>query len=155
MRRLIPLAALIAALALVGARALGRSPEETPAADPAFRAVDVILVSSEDALVAYQVEIRYDRERMKIVGLEGGAAAPFSEPPYYDPAGLTAGRIVIAALTTDDENAPRGRFRVARLHVIVEDGGAVPPLTTRLVTAARPGGDRITPDVEILPTEGR
>ncbi len=154
MRQLSTITALVALLFLMGAPVLGE-PEEVPGLAPAFRTVDLWLTTTDTALVAYQVEIRYDRARMKIVGLEGGADSPFDAPPHYDPAGLTGGRLVVAALTADDENAPRGRIRVARLHLFVEDADDAPPLAGELVTAARPGGDRITPKVEILPQEGR
>ncbi len=148
------LTALIALLFLLGAPAMGEPEgERTRPVTPAFRTVDLWLTTSDAALVAYQVELRYDRSRMKIVGLEGGAAAPFDAPPHYDPAGLTGGRLVLAALTADDDAAPRGRVRVARLHLFVEDGDDAPPIETVLVTAARPGGERIAPKVEL--TEGR
>jgi len=155
MKRTVLPGVLAVLLALAAARAPGQDSGDgdTPAT-PAFRAVDVWLDAGGERLSAYQVELRYDRARMKLVSLEGGDDAAFVAPPYYDPAGLAGGRIVIAALTADDD-VPRGRIRVARLHVMVEDGGAVPPVESTLVTAARPGGDRIAPEIELRETEGR
>ena len=50
--------------------------------------------------------------------------------------------IIIAAFTGDDGKAPKGKTRVARLHLQI--AGAEPPaLEIKLMTAAKPGGIRI------------
>ncbi len=146
MRRLL---ALAAALLLCAAPTGGKArpaPAPGPGA-PRFVAVDLYVDSGERKLAAYQLEITY-QTRVKVLSLEGGEPAAFSAAPHYDPAGMTGGRIVIAAFTTDDENAPEGRNRVARLHLWVEGGGA-PELTARLMVAARPGGEHIEAKVEV------
>jgi hypothetical protein len=51
---------------------------------------------------------------------------------------MTGGRIIIAAFTTD-ENPPRGRVRVARLH-LAEKGTPRQELKARLIVAAGPEG---------------
>ncbi len=115
-----------------------------------FRAVDVWMDSGEDALAAYQVEIAYDANRVKIVGLEGGQAETYRDAPFYDRRGFEGGRIIVAAFTTES-NAPKGRARVARIHLAVEGGGG-PELSANLMTAARPDGERIKPTIELKAT---
>ena len=78
-------------------------------------AVDVYVDSGELALAAYQFELRCDSA--EIVGIEGGEPAHFREPPRYDPAALQGGRVVLAAFTTEPD-PPRGRVRVARVHLL-------------------------------------
>jgi hypothetical protein len=134
-------AAVLAPLALTG--------EKKPAAAEGWRfvAADVFVDSGREQMVAYQVEVSYDRARVKVLGLEGGEPRGFKGAPHYDPAGMTGGRIVIAAFTTDDAGAPRGRSRIARLHLHVR-GESFPKLGLRPVTAARPGGKKITVSFE-------
>ncbi len=90
MRKLLTTAALLMALA------------HAASAEVTFRPVDVYVDSGETPLAAYQVEVHYDKSRIKIVGLEGGETRAFNPPPYYDPAGLEEGRIVIAAFVPED-----------------------------------------------------
>jgi len=114
-----------------------------------FTAMDVWFDASDHKLAAYQVEVRYDVEHIKIVGLEGGDHAAFADAPYYDRRGLTGGRIVIAAFSTAD-GLPTGRVRLARIHLQVE-GDVVPDLQLRLMTTGDAEGRRITPGVSVLP----
>ena len=104
-----------------------------------FTAVDVY-VESPRPLAAWQLEIRTDAA---IVGVEGGEKA-YAEPPFYDPKALQGGRIVLAAFTTGA--APRGRVRVARLHLL-EKG--VAGLAASDVVAAAPGGARLDVKIEL------
>jgi len=123
-----------------------------------FRTVDLV-ITSDAPLAAWQVDVRYDRARAKIVGLEGGEAGEgeaWREPPHYDTRGMSRGRIVIAAFVDDDAKATTGRARVARLHIQVElpNGGdaeaAIESITVRLVAAAQVGGERIAPKIELV-----
>lgn len=107
-----------------------------------FQAADVFMDSGNESLAAYQVEIRYNKKRVKIVGLEGGETGFFEEPPYYDPRGMVQGRIILASFTTEDAKAPKGKGRVARLHLQIL-GSESPVLTIRLMAAAKPGAERI------------
>jgi hypothetical protein len=127
----------------------GRTEAEQPVT---FTAMDVWLDSGQVPLAAYQIQIRYDPVVARVVGIEGGATPAFNAAPFYDPAGMEGGRIVIAAFTTDDASAPTGRTRVARIHWRVA-GGAMPEISARLVTAARVGGQRFVPAVEVAPME--
>ena len=138
--KLILSALLFAALALASA-----------AGGVRFEAVDLFVDTGERPLAAYQVELTYDPAALKLAGLEGGEG-PFAPPPYYDPRGLTAGRVVIAAFTTDP-NPPAGRIRAARVHVMVE-GDAAPDLSGKLVLAATVGGERVGATLEVIPSQG-
>jgi len=115
-----------------------------------FEAMDVYVDSGKHKLVAYQVEMRFDKNRVEIVGVEGGEVEAFREAPHYDARGLAGGKIILAAFTTDHENAPIGRTRVARSHLRIEGEGR-PELAMRLITAAEPGGRRIKANVELQP----
>ena len=127
--RIIGLTLVLLGVALCAAALCEEPPVATPdvvtpaPATAVFRPVDVWVRTAGERLAAYQVEVTYDPKRVKIVGVEGGEKGPFNEAPYFDPKGKTGGRIVVAAFTADDEAAPAGRLRVARLHLRVEGGG--------------------------------
>jgi len=132
----------------------------TTGADVRFQTAEVFLDSGAEALAAYQVEIKYQNRKIEIVGLEGGEAQAFREPPYYDPTGLKSGRIIIAAFNSNDGKSPKGQIRVARLHLQIT-GVETPVLEIKLITAAKPGGARIEAipsivlvDVQSLPAAG-
>jgi hypothetical protein len=120
-----------------------------PSAEIRFLGMDLWIDSGGDGLAAYQVEITYDRRAVRIVGLEGGQSGSYTNAPYYDQKGFESGRIIVAAFTTD-QDAPKGRIRVATIHIAVE-GNAAPGLTCKLMTAAQSGGRRITPGIELAP----
>lgn len=116
-----------------------------------FRALDVFIDAGDAPLAAYQFEFWADGGDVKLVGIEGGEHAAFSQPPHYDPRALTLPqpRAIVAAFNTGaDKDLPKGKTRVARLMVHVT--GAEPPKyhTTLQVAAspdARPiGGARLT-----------
>ncbi len=131
----------LAALALIAAASPGASA-------PQFMPVDVYVDSGGERLVAYQLELIFDESKVEILSLEGGAPESFREAPYYDPAGMRGGRMVIAAFTTDDAGAPQGKHRLARLHLRVAPG-ASPNIEAHVVIAARPGGERIPVETEV------
>jgi hypothetical protein len=108
------------------------------------RFVTVELYAEIDSpIAAWQIELDCDA---KIVGVEG---AP--EPPYYDPAALQGGRIILAQFTTEP-SPPAGRVLVARVH-LMESGRSEYRAT--LMAAAAPGGDRISPRIDLLRLEGK
>jgi len=97
---------------------------DTSGAVPArfsFEAVEVYLDTGDRPLAAFQFELTDPTGSARIVGVEGGAHPAFAEPPYYDPAALEGGRIIIAAFSTDP-NLPTGRTRIATLHMLTEAG---------------------------------
>lgn len=74
------------------------------------------------ALAAYQFELKTLSGRVKIVGVEGGAHASFSRPPYYDAQALMQDRVVIAAFSTEAV-LPTVSTRVVTLHLRVLGDG--------------------------------
>ena len=118
-----------------------------------FRTVDICVDSKANSLAAYQIDIRYDKEKIKVVGLEGGSDG-FNNPPFYDRAGLEGGRIIIAAFIDDDAYAKNGKTMVARLHL--QTKGCRPyEFKTKLMAAARPGGKEIPVDIEVSFIDGQ
>jgi hypothetical protein len=89
-----------------------------------FTHVDLVLDSGGAGLHAWQVELVDPSGRAKVVGVEGGDDGAWSAAPYYDPAALQGGRIVLAAFSLD--GGPRGRQRVARVHLAVQGAAEVP-----------------------------
>ena len=79
--------------------------------------IDIYVDSGAEPLAAYQVEFSDPTGQIKIVGVEGGEPAAFQGTPYYDPAALGSGRIVLAAYSTG-RDLPAGKVRVARLRVV-------------------------------------
>lgn len=121
-----------------------------PQEQASFVALDVFVDTGGPALAAYQFELACEANS-KVVGIEGGEPKLFAEAPYYDPAALQGGRIVVAAFTTEP-GAPAGRVRVARL-MMRETGAA--DYHPRLTVAARPGGQRIDAKIEIVRPGGK
>ena len=147
MRKLTLPASVLIVCCLLGGEVL--SEEQEPAVSFSFRALDLWVDSGKVPLAAYQVAITYDKKQVKILGLEGGPPGPFNAAPYYDDAGKQGGRIVLASFTTDDDRAPAGRTRVGRLHLMVTGDDDGPACTVKLITAAKPGGERISANVEL------
>lgn len=136
-------AAILLALALVSAaQGDGRSQE-------AFRFTmrDVVVDTGDRELGAYQIEVVGNASRSHVIGVEGGDPRAFRKAPYHDPAALQGGRIILAALSTD-EDLPKGRFRVARIH-LTEEPGAEIEYRSRLMAAATKEGSRIEVKVEL------
>ncbi len=123
-------------------------------ASTTFATYDVFLDSKGEALAAWQFELTYDKDKVQIVGLEGGGRAPFppDKPPRHDPKGLRAGRILVAAFTTAKDGLPTGKFRVARLHLRII-GKDDPDLSIKLITAATRGAKKITASITLTRRE--
>lgn len=111
-----------------------------PEQEARFVTVEIYAETDGKRLAAWQIEIE---SQAKIVGVEGG--------PYYDPAALQGGRIILAHFTTDPE-PPGGRVHVARLHMM-ESGRT--DYVARLMAAAAPGGERITPRIDLVRGGGK
>jgi hypothetical protein len=108
-----------------------------------FVAIEVYAETGGKPLAAWQVEIQSDA---KIVGVEGP-----KEPPYYDPAALQGGRIILAQFSLDP-NPPAGRVLVARVHMM-ESGRT--DYVARLMAAASPGGERFAPRIDLVRVGGK
>lgn len=125
----------IALLLVVGATvALGEERDEAAR----FRPVDVYVDAGDRPLAAYQIEITA-ADCAEVVGVEGGDHAAFRAAPYYDPAALSGGRIVIGAFSTAAD-LPRGKTRVAKLHM--RETRSPCSYAARLVAAASDDGAR-------------
>ena len=104
---------LITVLLLAVGAALGQEP-----ARATFRAVDLFVDSGNQPLAAYQLSFACAAADAKIVGIEGGEHSAFADPPYYDPKAMQNNHVVVAAFnTTSPEQLPRGRTRIATIHV--------------------------------------
>lgn len=114
-----------------------------PEQESRFVAVEVYAETGATPLAAWQIEIHSDA---KIVAVEG-----VQEPPYYDPAALQGGRIILAQFTTAP-NPPAGRVLLARVHMM-ESGQT--DYAARLMAAAAPGGERIAPRIDLVRVGGK
>jgi hypothetical protein len=112
-----------------------------------YRTLDIYIDSGPARLAAYQIELNDPTGRMKIIGVEGGEPAAFKAPPYYDPAALEHGRIILAAFSTG-RDLPAGKVRVARLRVAVS-GRREPGCVWQLCAAGTADGNRIPAQVLI------
>jgi hypothetical protein len=128
-----------------------RSAEAVPAASPRFSYVDVYLDAKAESLAAWQFEFAAEKGRVTVVGIEGGEHPAFAKnPPYYDPAALGQNRVILAAFSTDND-LPKGRTRIARIHLMIE--GDEPKYAAKLVVAANSAGKTI-PGAALSLSEG-
>lgn len=123
---------------------------ELPAQQPAdeesrarFCAMDIYIDSGSTPLAAYQVEFAATNGIAKIVGIEGGEHAAFKAPPYYDPKAMQHERVIIASFSTrPTADLPKGKTRVATIHLQVPGGGA-PAFEIKVQTAGDAQGRKI------------
>ena len=120
--------------------------ELLPAEQVQFVAVDIYADSDGKGLAAWQIELECDPARAKIVGVEGG-----EKPPYYDPAALQGGRIILASFTTE-ARPPTGRVLVARVHL--QETGKT-DYAVKVMAAAATGGERIEPKIDLVRQGGK
>jgi hypothetical protein len=116
-------------------------------ATPRFVAVDIYADTGGRPLAAWQIELNCDPTQAKIVGVEGAG----EKPPYYDPAALQGGRIILADFSTEP-SLPSGRVLVARVHF--QETGS-PTYVPTLMAAAVPGGERFEPRIEVVRAGGK
>ncbi len=117
-------------------------PESAPSSPLSFHTVDVFIDSGNRHLAVYQVEVVVN-QGARIVGIEGGEVAAFSEPPHYDPRAIQGNRVILGAFSTLPTNhLPKGLTRVATLHVQTQ-GEEPPQLEIREATAADQDGKKI------------
>ena len=119
--------------------------------DAYFATVDLFVVS-DTPVAAWQVELTEQRGAMQIVGIERGDDSTFRDPPFYDRVAVERGatdRVVLASFSLSDAaQLPRGRVRVARVHVRAT-GSAEPDYEARLVAAGTADGRPIDAQVNI------
>lgn len=143
---------LVAGLAAVPSAQRPDAPgtEHHPTAEaPRFQAVDIYL-DSETPIAAYQIEVQVITGDATIVGVEGGTP-PLDAPPYYDPAALAGGRIILAAFDTA-ATLPPGHHRIATVH-FREQGGPV-TYHAELATAGDAEGQRCSASASIEARKG-
>jgi hypothetical protein len=141
-----PLCAMVLSAVLLATPGRAADPVAAPPAgalEVRFSHLDVYLDVGEKPLAAYQFELTPTAGDVLLTGLEGGEHAAFRDAPYYDPAALhqAKGRVIVAAFNTGGD-LPRGRTRVARLHLQVT-GPAEPAWATKLQVAASSDGKPI------------
>ena len=119
-------------------------PATQSASKPAIRFthVDVFIDAKDQPLAAYQFELAAEKGEVKIVGIEGGEHVAFKAPPYYDPAAMSRDHVIIAAFNTG-KDLPKGKTRVARVHVQVT-GETKPEYVIKLEVAASSEGRPIS-----------
>jgi hypothetical protein len=120
------------------ARESATSPSTTPTSS--FGYVDLFVDSGAKPLAAYQIELVISNNAAQVVGIEGGDAGAFSEPPYYDPAAMSQSRVIVAAFSTRTE-LPSHKLRIARVHLQFHASDR--HYEAKLITAATTDGTRI------------
>lgn len=114
--------------------------------------VDIVMDSGEEPLGAYQVEFTVAREGSKpprVIVVEGGETAAFASSPRYDAKAVRGGRLILAGFSLEaEENLPKGRTRVARVHLRVEGPGPQPTATARAMVAGNGRAERIEASAE-------
>ena len=117
---------------------------QQPAANVHFRAIDIYVDSGKIPLAAYQLEFSVTNVPTQSVGIEGGSAKVFHEPPFYDPKAMQGERVIIAAFSTEaPEQLPSGKTRVATIHIMTT-GDVRPKFELKLRAAADTTGKRIS-----------
>ena len=136
-------------LALAAAFTMFASADPDDKSAPRFVPVEVYLESPEP-VAAWQFELADRAGAMKVVGIERGGHDAFPHAPYYDRDALASGtapRIVVADYSLLLGGAlPRGRFRLATLHLMLE---GEPDFALRLVTATTPDGAPIDASIAL------
>jgi len=101
----------------------GRGGQTPVAATIRFLSVDLVIDSKDHPLAVYQLEFTASKD-VTIVGIEGGAHEAFRAAPYFDPAAIQQERVIVAAFNTAGaDKLPRGKTRVATLHLQVTADG--------------------------------
>ncbi len=113
-----------------------------------FDAIDVYLLTGDEPLAAYQLDLSAEKGDVTIVGIEGGDSEVFTAPPYYDPAAMQNDRVIIAYFSTASVDAlPRGKVRIATIHVQIV-GDVQPEYDATITVAATVDGEPI--DAELI-----
>ena len=125
--------------------------------DAFFTTVDLFVVS-DTPVAAWQVELIERRGAMQVVGIERGDDATFRDPPFYDRIAVERGatdRVVLASFSLSDAaQLPRGRVRIARVHVRAASG-TLPDYEARLVAAGTADGRPLDAQLAIETQAGR
>jgi len=113
-----------------------------------FDAIDVFVLTGDEPIAAYQLDLTAAKGNVTIVGIEGGDSDVFAAPPFYDPLAIQNDRVIIAYFSTSNVSAlPSGKVRIATIHVQIT-GDVVPEYDAKLTVAATVDGKPI--DAELL-----
>ena len=110
--------------------------------DVRFNSVEIHLEAPDRRIAAYQFELAVTSGDARIVGIEGSNIEGFKQAPYYDPAALAKGRVIIAAFSTRS-TLPKGKNQVATVHM--REAGKTPVVyELRRIVAADETGVSVT-----------
>ena len=142
------LSIILLAGVLLGGSAVAQEPGN-PGEEISFRAVDVFVDSKDQHLAAYQVVVAFFGPDTKISGIEGGDHPAFRKPPLYDPKAMQKEQVIIAAYNTSPaEELPKGKVRVATIHLQIT-GSKAPDFSFKLITAGTVEGRKIPAKVAV------
>ena len=110
-----------------------------------FAPLHIYLDSGNQALAAYQFELKAIAGQIEIVGVENGEHSAFKEPPYYDPAARANDQIIIAAFSTD-KDLPKGRTRITTIQLQIT-GNTEPEYELELTVAGDANGKEIPAEI--------
>ena len=131
-------------LAFLAVEILLAGPADETSAIVRFRAVDIYIDLKQNTLGAYQLEWASKNPGARIVGIEGGESLAFRQPPYYDPKAIQHQRVILAAFSTAKaEKLPKGKTRVATIHLQMTGERAIEPVIKN-ARAATPEGTTLT-----------
>jgi hypothetical protein len=122
---------------------------QEPGIDPAevrFRSLAIELEVGEQEVAGYQIELKTIAGDALIVGVGGGTARGFTDPPTYDPAALAGGRIILAAMNPNLA-LNMGRHLVAVVHM--RESGEEPVYEVEVIAAGDVDG-RVVPVTAVL-----
>jgi hypothetical protein len=120
-----------------------------------FSTVDVFVDSGAQPLAAYQLSFSATSGDVKIVGIEGGGHPAFKEAPHYDPKAIQHERAILAAFNTASaDNLPKGRTRVATVHLQIT-GAVTPAYAVKLEAAANEEGSRVAGQTSVQERSGQ
>lgn len=127
----------------------------TATAAPRFVAVDIVM-ESDQPVAAWQFELRDRNDGMAVVGVENGDSEAFGTTAYYDRRAVEAGsadRIIVADYSlADSAQLPSGTFRLATIHMMLEDSRA--DLDLQLITATTHNGERADAVIRLVERTG-
>ena len=141
---------LVVLAGVLGAQGPAEAGTRIAAGSARFVTCDISIDSGAAALGAWQIDWSGSIAggSVELVGVEGGEPGAYAQPAYYDPEALTHGRVVLGAFSTaKPDGLPRGKTRVARLHlrVVADEPNAKVEMTTKVMAAADGDGKTIEP----------
>ena len=119
--------------------------------EKSFAVYDVI-IEVEEPMASWQLEVFYKKENLNFVGIEGGEGV-FGEPADYDEAGWNGGHIILACYSLE-EDLPKGKVQVSRVHVL-ENSGEMLKSNTNLMVVADKNGKILEGKVSLKKVEQR